>query len=569
MQPEGNWDLSKPELVTPEANSSVALNEVFPTETLDFEWKAAVNSADYIITYSVVLVRDTATSYENPLIEVASNAVGKDVTASIPHADIDKALAQGCYPEGQVAAVKWGVKAKSLSRVTFESTPISLKRFSSNPVAETIYMFGTATEAGDDQMSAIPLKGFADTEGNISYFETITRLTKDETFEFVSNTEEPALHYGVNNGVLTLCGSPITATEEGVFRVAVDLVGKTVSLEKINHIGIVGTPIEGEWGGDVALPYQGNGLFQDTVELLKTGGFVLRIDGDWGRMYKQTPGTTNLLFEPYADAVGLAKEDLQNQNVGNYIVSADFLGNAYTYTFEEVETEGPTPGPIEAPATLFLIPSDGSDAIELVKNESVFTSPYYLALQNGITYTLNEFADGSGRAFSSLDQIGNSENPEGDNVSGAPYIKEEAGEIRVMRDQAYTLTIDFNAPTLGWQYYNMKLFHWEDGVEGGWDARQEVSMTYVHPYTFTITNHNLAGGHDSKFNSPWDVEFGVSDASGSTDDATATSGTATNKALVDEGVNVSNFKFIGTDGDYSVTLEISNNYATANYTVTN
>lgn len=566
MQPEGNWDLSNPTLKIPSADENIVLNEIFPTETIDFEWKESVNSADYIITYAVVLVRDTATSYENPLLEVEANNSGKDVTASISHAAIDMALTQGCYSEGQIANVKWGVKAKSLAKVSYTDAPIAFTRFAKNQTPSYLYLFGTATEAGNDQEQAIPLKGFQDAEGNVAYFETVTQLIKDETYEFVSALEEPALHFGIDDGQLTLCGPSITATEDGVFRIAVDLVNKTLSTEKINHLGIVGTPIEGEWGGDVALPYLGNGLFQDTVALLKQGGFVLRLDGDWGRMYKQTPGTTSLIYEPYADAVGHSKEDLQNANLGDYIVSVDFIGSSYSYSFEEIETDIIAPDPIDAPEKLFLIPSDGSNAIALIKEGNVFTSPYYLALQTAVTYTLNSAVDGTGTAYSALGSIGESENPDGDKVSGSPYFVAEEGNVMVQRDQAYQLKIDFDAPTIEWQYYNIKLFHWDDN--GGWDDKLEVLMTYEHPYTFKVENQALQGGLDSKFFSPWDVEFGVSGEDGSTDNATATQGTATNKKLPDGGeVDVANFKFISSDGNYTIELEIANDYKTAVYSI--
>ncbi|NLR92037.1 hypothetical protein [Flammeovirga agarivorans] len=560
MQPEGDWDLSEPKLIIPSTDEIVELNEVFPNENLDFEWEPSINTADYIITYSVVLVRDTATSYDNPLIEVASHNNGKSVTASISHKEIDLALAQACYPKNEMANTKWGVKATSLSRVAFSSQEINIKRFSENELPQQLFIYGTATEVGEDQENAIPMKGFVDGNGEMTHFETVTSLIKDETYQFVSGIEDPALRYGTENGELKLCGSQITATESGVFIIKADFKTNTVATEKINFFSIVGTPIEGEWGGDVPLTYQGNGLFQDTVNLKASGSFIMRIDGDWGRVYKQRPGTTNLIYEAFADNEGLDKEDLQNPNVGDYIVSVDFLGTAYTYSFEKVESELP---PLVAPETLFLLPSDGSEAIEFNKDGNTFTSPSYLALQAELTYTLNSSSDGSGTSYILQGEIGATEDPTGDNVFDSSSLKEGEGEITVARDQAYQLTLDFGTPSLSWQYYNIKLFHWLE-----WDDRIEVQMTYEHPYTFTLSNVELTGGNDSKFNSPWDVEFGASDAAGSTDDATATTGTATNKAFADESVNINNFKFISTDGTYNISLEISNDYRTANYSVT-
>ena len=105
-----------------------------------------------------------------------------------------------------------------------------------------------------------------------------------------------------------------------------------------------------------------------------------------------------------------------------------------------------------------------------------------------------------------------------------------------------------------WYFYNIKLFHWNDDVEGGWDARTENFMTYTHPYIFTV-NVDLEAEFETKFFAPWDIQFGA----GENDDPTALVGSATNSG---DAVNISN---ITTSGNYMVTLNISADYATANY----
>ena len=94
----------------------------------------------------------------------------------------------------------------------------------------------------------------------------------------------------------------------------------------------------------------------------------------------------------------------------------------------------------------------------------------------------------------------------------------------------------------------MKLFHWDE-VGGGWDARQELLMTYIHPYKYEVTG-TLSAGYHSKFNSPWDVQFGT--------DATALSGTMTNGGP--------NYAGIIQNGAYKATIVVSDDYGTAQYT---
>ncbi len=73
-------------------------------------------------------------------------------------------------------------------------------------------------------------------------------------------------------------------------------------------------------------------------------------------------------------------------------------------------------------------------------------------------------------------------------------------------------------------------------------------MTYIHPYKFEVTA-TLNGGFHSKFNSPWEVQFGT--------DAKALSGTMTNGG--------DNFTGITQNGTYKATIVVSPDYQTAEY----
>lgn len=73
-------------------------------------------------------------------------------------------------------------------------------------------------------------------------------------------------------------------------------------------------------------------------------------------------------------------------------------------------------------------------------------------------------------------------------------------------------------------------------------------MTYIHPYTFEVTG-TLTGGFHSKFNSPWDVQFGT--------DSKSLTGTMENGGA--------NFTGIVQSGQYVARIVVSPDYSTAEY----
>ena len=73
-------------------------------------------------------------------------------------------------------------------------------------------------------------------------------------------------------------------------------------------------------------------------------------------------------------------------------------------------------------------------------------------------------------------------------------------------------------------------------------------MTYTHPYKYDVTG-DLTAGFASKFNSPWDVQFGTA--------SMALSGTMTN--------GDPNYFGIVSTGTYKAHIVVSDDYTTANY----
>ena len=350
------------------------------------------------------------------------------------------------------------------------------------------------------------------------------------------------------------CGPAISVTETGVYRVTVNLNDNTFQTFKVDRWSLVGDAVEGGWGGDVPLTYQGNGVWSAKINMYKpypTAGFILRANGDWGYLLKRIKGTGtgdtsgDVVMESEGNETGVEFEDMPGPEEGLYTVTLNLASNSWKYTLvKEIvvvpqeaiigKTADPNGnsvsgnfvvGATEAPAQLFLV-SNGTMVAELTKNGNAFSTGKYLALEASKTYILNSASNGSGTTYNEI----------GD------------GTITVARDQAYTISVDFSNGKLTWQYFNLKLFHWDE-VGGGWDARQEILMTYSHPYKFEATG-TLSSGFHSKFISPWEVQFGTS--------ATALSGTMTNGGA--------NYTGINQNGTYKATIVVSDDYSQGAYT---
>ncbi|REG90115.1 SusE domain-containing protein [Winogradskyella sediminis] len=548
MQPEGQWDLIAPTITLPAADQSIILDQETPNETITFSWEPAISTAGYAITYAVVIDTLGSTNFDTPIFEVASSNSGSSTSAVVSFAEIDEALSVSGYTANESTPLTWAVKSMSLSKTAYTSQTIDITRFEDEVIPTRLYISGTATENANNLSEAIQLKRLNNSEGNPSNIhEVYTSLTAGNSFKFYSENTLPAHQYGGSDGELVKSGLPITATENGVYRITVNLDDNTYSLLKIDYWSMVGQPINGGWGGDEPLSYQGNSIWSATIELVDVGGFLFRANGDWSYLLKSIVGApSSLIMESQAADQGVEFEDIQSTQLGTFLVTLDLSANGYTYTIEEDTSTPPTP--LTTPDQLYLF-VNGNMIEELAKDGDTFTNSAYLALQVGDVVSLNTASDGSGDTFTSTMSIGSTTSPDAALVSEGATLTAGLGDIVVDRDQAYGFTINFANANFQWKYYNLFLFHWDE-INQGWDNRNEFLMTYVHPNSFTLTE-TLSANYDMKFFSPWDNDFGSESPS-------ELSGTITNGG----GSNIRN---ISTDGTYTITTMISDDYATGTY----
>lgn len=553
LQPEGQWELSNPAITAPENETTIILDQSTPDALITFNWSAAESTAGYIVTYKVVIDTLGTTEFDSSLLVLVSGNGGKDLSASVSHETIDQVLSIAGYPANNNTQLSWAVIASSINKQSNAIQNITIKRFEDEIIPERLFLSGTAAENNNDLSDAILLRKLNDAEGNPSNIHEIyTSLSAGNSFKFFSEQSLPAHVYGgnSNDGALVKSGLPITVTEDGQYRIKVDLDNNTYSMLKIERWNVKGSPIIGGWGSDEPLEYLGGGVWQASMELVDTGGFLFRADvndgGYWDYLLKRVVGTANtVIMESDAGSQGLSFEDIPSEETGTMIVTLDLSSNAYTYT---IEKDPNAVGPIETPDTLFLF-VNGSMVEEMAKDGDVFKNAAYLALQNGDNVSVNTSADGTGNSYTMLSNIGATDSPEDIKVTVNSDLTETSGDIAVERDQAYSFVVDFANAKFQWNYYNLFLFHWDE-INQKWDDRNEYLLNYVHPYKFTSTVA-LKTNFDMKFFSPWDNDFGG-------DNPSALSGGMTNKG----GSNIRN---ITTDGNYLVNVEVTNNYATGTY----
>ncbi|MCW3786675.1 SusE domain-containing protein [Plebeiibacterium sediminum] len=536
LQPEGQWDLSVPSVAQ---INGVTLDEANPNEKISFQWDAAVSSARYGVYYTLVIDSVDAQDLSNPILTVKADNSGKSTTASVTYSDLNDALYMAGYKPGVDISLKYSVVADCLSKSTTDEKQFTVVRYDD----DQLFLAGSATEVGDNVTNAIKFKRLKDAAAEkLNVYEIHTSLKANKSFMVYNGKSAKAISYGINeDGLLERGANPLSVEEEGVYKIIIDFDAMSVTYFKIESLGIIGSSLTNGWNSDEDLEYHGDGVWQSDISFVSSGDYIIRANNSWDGIIKKVSGTSNTVaYESFANDKGIGIENIPQSEVGYYTVTLTLNADEYSIDLEK------------APDERMYVIVNGTDTYELsMVGEGTFATTSYIALQSSDQVIINTESDGSGISYSTTDAI---EAGSGDKVSGSGVAQESTNPFSVSLDQAFGFVINVNEGTLDWHYYNLKLFHWDDDADGGWDAKLEAEMTYAHPFTYTVTA-DLSADFESKFFSPWDIQFGA----GATDDMNALVGTMTN----DSGA--SNFKNISETGTYNVTVVVADDFSTATY----
>ncbi len=536
LQPEGQWDLSSPSV---NQINGVTLDETNPNEKVTFQWDPASSSARYGVYYTLLIDSVDAQDVTNPILEIKADNSGKSTTASVTYSELNEALYMAGYKPGVEIALKYTVVADCLSKSSSDEKQFAVVRYDD----DQLFLAGAATEVGDNVTSAIKFKRLKDAAADkLNIYEIHTSLKANESFMVYNGKSTKAIAYGVNeDGLLERGANSLSVEEEGVYRITIDFDAMSVEYFKIESLGVIGSSLTDGWNSDEDLEYLGDGVWQADISFVSSGDYIIRANNTWDGIIKKVSGTANAVaYESFANNNSVGIENIPQSEVGYYTVTLTLNADEYSIDLEK------------APEERMYVIVNGTNTYELsMVGEGTFATTSYIALQSTDQVIINTESDGSGISYSTSDAI---EEGSGDKVSGSCSAQESSSSFSVSLDQAFGFVINVNEGTIDWHYYNLKLFHWDDDADGGWDAKLEAEMTYVHPYTYTVTA-DLSADFESKFFSPWDIQFGA----GVTDDMNALAGTMTN----DSGA--SNFKNITESRTYNINVVVTDDFSTATY----
>ncbi len=365
IAPLDNFTLSEATVVAPLDNFSLALERTNRQEVLRFEWEPSESTANFPVTYTVMLDESDG-DFSEPLLEQQTTSEGEDAFLEISFSTLDDLLSQAGFSPNEVVALQWRVEARSINQVATTDTAIALQRFDIPGPPETLFLAGAATEAGANISNALAMNRLVTADGTATNtFELYTALESGLGYNFyTTKASSTALVYSVSGQTIEIDDTPIIAPESAVYRVTVDFDAATVALFRIDMWSIVGNVIPNQWDGDEALAYQGNGVWEATIQLLDFNAevaderFVFRANEDWGQVLKQVPNTINTVaFEATAGDLGYdTLNDVSVSELGFQRITLNLNGDGYSYTIAPGEAPEPNSNTTieDTPETLFI-----------------------------------------------------------------------------------------------------------------------------------------------------------------------------------------------------------------------
>ncbi|RZJ68487.1 MAG: T9SS type A sorting domain-containing protein [Flavobacterium sp.] len=206
-----------------------------------------------------------------------------------------------------------------------------------------LYFSGTATENGDNVASAIPMRRVTGLNNAITNeFEIFTSLT-DGTFNFYTSQNGGQIFgAGSSANSLALNGPAIDPAQSGPVYITVNLNTNTYTITPITWNAIGSSTPNGWSGTGLPLNYQGNGVWQATLDLTSVTSdtnprFVFRGNNSWSYVFKKITGSQNsLVMESVANEFAIQMSDI-DLTYGNFIITLN-LSN-YTYGIQCVAVD--------------------------------------------------------------------------------------------------------------------------------------------------------------------------------------------------------------------------------------
>lgn len=249
------------ELVLAITDENVELEERFIGNELGFTWSSGTNRGTGAAIKYTLEIDLAGSDFSDPLITLVEGEKNRFL-ASIDHGTLNHRLLDGGLDAGKV----YDLEAKLTAEVTDQDVEdqVSKKAFSVatfKPVSSRLFIVGDATPTGWDISKAIELtaanqRGVFIYEGKLNEGNLKFPVSRDDCWCQDFYTKDPD-----NDGVIVYneggSGEDVqwTVTEEGTYRVRVDLLNKTIDITPVedapfSELYIVGDATESGWNID-------------------------------------------------------------------------------------------------------------------------------------------------------------------------------------------------------------------------------------------------------------------------------------------------------------------------------
>lgn len=273
-------------VVTP-AISEVVLDMENPEgDVALLSWESARLGYNEDVMYSVVASYNGGTA-----IELASKLTGTSYNTTVDALN-EAAVAAGA-PEEEAATVDFQVIATSASVEALPSakTPITITTYKATYPAR-LYLPGNYQ--GWDPASAPTIPQSTLTKGLFEAFVDLStadggnvqfKFSPVAAWEGDFGSDDLAVTVGGQNNTTiakgTTNGSGNLEVPSGIYRVSCDMKHKTVELEKVVSVGIIGSAVETGWGAEIKMEYDANARTYSVKTKLAEGEYKFRINDDW------------------------------------------------------------------------------------------------------------------------------------------------------------------------------------------------------------------------------------------------------------------------------------------------
>jgi nitrogen fixation protein FixH len=222
-----------------------------------FRWDASKATDNGVILYEVVFDKESG-DFSKPVYKTLSDGSGTLAQATVTQKDLNKIAALAGIQASALGKVKWTVVASKATNAKMGAAARTLQLERPAGFAElpaTLFLTGTATEAGDDITKAIPLKKIDD-----GVFELYTSL-KPGSYLLTDKASAGGTTYFIdaNGSIKQGNTATVVADAEKPYRLNFDFNTATSQKTKIESVGLYMSAYNTEIG---TLNYIGNSTWE-------------------------------------------------------------------------------------------------------------------------------------------------------------------------------------------------------------------------------------------------------------------------------------------------------------------